>query len=551
MAVSQVNFPVSPDKNEQKAVIANPFMGMNWTQVCSTLSNTKDFLSSYLFAVEKKPSVADPIPFFSGNGRQVSCRKLSDSPHPKEDAPSRTSLASAALLLPARRQREPLKDRTNAELSVPKLTDSSDESLPFWEDTDLELIADAENPQEFHQIRRSDARRALELYNAIADGNTKMKIEGSSDFKKKILKNIKILLTRPLGRQLIGNICSLKRDILIQEGERNKMTCLPDGNLVVSFNLDPYVLGISKCLSSNGNVQLEPNPAYILFAHELIHVLHRDAFMDDQNWISVRDALHRPSFDPLFTNLSEQLTIAGLEDNPTLLCENALRAEFGMPARVSHIKSEFPSYTPEDRPDIDAPNEKGFTRLENAVALQAYEETRTLLDAGANPGNGYCSAILHDDSEMVQFLLEQGADPHKADHYGNLPLHLAVFLNRRDITKLLIKGRARVVQYDATGQTALQAALKATHLYCALLLITNGAPLTDKALKCLAPQYRAKFLTYVPPVMNWTDPPTLETNESERDVLKKLPPKKRALTETPPESKAEDNRPPKKRSRQQ
>jgi len=457
-------------RKERESSSSNPFTRINWKQVCSTLIQTKEFLSSYLFAAERCPSDSNSIPF-----HQLLC--------------------------------------------------TSDDTFALSDDTDLEVIPDDAKSQALNQIRRSDASHFLKLYTAVAEGESRMKIVGSLDFKKKILENIKILLTRPLGRQLIGSICSLKRNIVIQEGERNKMTSLPDGNLVVSINFDPNAIGFPKCQDSKGKVSFEPFPAYIMFAHELIHVLHRDAFMADQNWITVRDNLHEASPDPQFTNLSEQLTIGGLDGEPTLLCENALRAEFGMPARVSHIKSEFPSYTPEDRPDIDTPNEKGVTRLENAVTLKAYEETCKLLDAGANPGNAYCASVLHDDPEMIQLLLEQGADPHQADHYGNLPLHVAVFMDRIDIAKLLIEGGARVVQHDASGQTALQVALKNQNLNCALLLITNGAPLTQKALECLDPIYRARFLAYVPPLMNWTD--NTESTEPKDGASKNLPSKKR------------------------
>jgi ankyrin repeat protein/NleD-like pathogen effector protein (putative zinc metallopeptidase) len=494
MAVSQVGFSFCPNKNEQKAVVANPFMGMDWTKICSTLRNTTDLLSSYLFTAVRLASDSNSIPFH-------------------------------------------------------KIIGSPDDAISFWEESDLEVIPDDAEPREFNQIRRSDARRALELYNAIADGNTKMKIEGSSDFQMIIQEKIKILLTRPLGRQLIGTICSLNRNIVIQEGEKNQ-TKLRDGKLIVTLKSDPNALSFSKCQDDSGNVSIEPTPAYIIFAHELIHALHRDAILAEKFGDRALENLHKPSRVPLFKNLSEQLTIVGLDGDPTLICENALRAEFGLNARVSHCASHFPTYIPKDRPNIDTPNDYGVIRLENAVKLQAYEETYKLLEAGANPGNGYIEAILNNDLEMIQFLLDQEADPNMPDHDGDLPLHIAVQENRQEMAKLLIKGGARAEKLDGEGRTALEFALGEGNLLCALLLIKNGAPLTQKALECLKPRFRSRFLAKVPPEMNQTDSAMSEKGESEMDETKNLPPKKRARPSTPPESKAaDDTQPQTKRSR--
>ncbi len=476
MSVTSASNSPFPPLQERENCKVNPFMGKNWEKVCSSLIETKNFLSSYLFSSQRWPSER-PI--------------------------------------------------------------CSPSTFVRWEDTDLEVIPDHTNNQALNQIRKSDAVYFSKLYTAIANDESRMKIVGSLDFKKKLLENIKILLTRPLGRQLIGSICSLNRDTMIQEGEKNKSTGPWDGNSLVFLNFDPNVLGFSKCQDSNGAVLLEPNPAFIALAHEFIHVLHLKALKDagQDGLEACYIDLRRHSPDPVFTNLNEQLTIAGLDSERALPCENALRAEFGMPARVAHHGSEFPSYTPKDHSDIDTPNERGATRLANAVHLKVHGEICKLLDAGANPGNAYCAAIVKNDPTMIQFLLERKADPNKPNHRGNLPLLLAVQRDQRDIAKLLIENGARVDQHNARGETALQVALKNQNIDCALLLITNGAFLTEKDLNCLNPMYHIEFLTrvphsrnltdrkipaYVPPPMNVTDNNT-ESTETKDAVSKKLP----------------------------
>src|SRR6185436_8703338 len=105
--------------NERESSASNPFIRLNWKNVCSTLIQTKDFLSSHVFAAERLPSEANSIPFY--------------------------------------------------ELFPPP-----DVLFPHPENTDLEIIPDDAKSQQLNQIRRSDARHFVKLYNEIADGSSRM-----------------------------------------------------------------------------------------------------------------------------------------------------------------------------------------------------------------------------------------------------------------------------------------------------------------------------------------------------------------------------------------
>jgi ankyrin repeat protein len=61
--------------------------------------------------------------------------------------------------------------------------------------------------------------------------------------------------------------------------------------------------------------------------------------------------------------------------------------------------------------------------------------------------------------DVVQILLERGADIHQQDKYGRTALHEASENSQLDIVKLLLDCRAKIDQQNNDGSTALHVAI--------------------------------------------------------------------------------------------
>ena len=73
-------------------------------------------------------------------------------------------------------------------------------------------------------------------------------------------------------------------------------------------------------------------------------------------------------------------------------------------------------------------------------------------------------AVIFQDVDVIQLLLETGADPNAVDVYGNTPLHLLTFRYRREdrraVTQLLLDAGCHFDQVNVNGETALSLSKK-------------------------------------------------------------------------------------------
>uniref|UniRef100_A0A2K6CYG8 Ankyrin repeat domain-containing protein 54 n=1 Tax=Macaca nemestrina TaxID=9545 RepID=A0A2K6CYG8_MACNE len=87
-----------------------------------------------------------------------------------------------------------------------------------------------------------------------------------------------------------------------------------------------------------------------------------------------------------------------------------------------------------------------------------------LLEDGADPcANDKGHTALHfascnGNDQIVQLLLDHGADPNQRDGLGNTPLHLAACTNHVPVITTLLRGGARVDALDRAGRTPLHLA---------------------------------------------------------------------------------------------
>lgn len=65
-------------------------------------------------------------------------------------------------------------------------------------------------------------------------------------------------------------------------------------------------------------------------------------------------------------------------------------------------------------------------------------------------------AVLNNQTEIVKFLIKQGADVNKSNSDGSTPLHSALFLGRYKETQLLLEQKADLKQKNSYGASALE-----------------------------------------------------------------------------------------------
>ncbi|MBX7067481.1 MAG: type III secretion system effector protein [Parachlamydiales bacterium] len=218
-----------------------------------------------------------------------------------------------------------------------------DKRLGIFSDTDLVIFSDeyaGDMPK--NGIKQSELGKLKKLYidfirKVQLDYNiAKYKDINADEFSGHIFHNIRILLSRPLGRELIRRIeKNLSKSVTIKANEIFNYTA---SNHIIGYGVVPEITysEVRPC-----DVRSISDPTYIILAHELIHLLHelegsRGSHKDD------------PDMPPYYTDPEEWRTIKGFCKchGAHELSEESLRAEFNLFPRHTHLKASGPKTPP-------------------------------------------------------------------------------------------------------------------------------------------------------------------------------------------------------------
>jgi len=135
-------------------------------------------------------------------------------------------------------------------------------------------------------------------------------------------------------------------------------------------------------------------------------------------------------------------------------------------------------------------------------AMGRVEEVRVLLFEGVDKdcvGGRYGStpllrAAMGDYIDVVQVLIEAGADINKGDADGWVPLHWAVGAGMENVVMLLIDAGANINPKDESGMTPLHHAAQDGNERVVKVLIESGADIQEADNDGLFPMHRATLM---------------------------------------------------------
>ncbi|MBS0653736.1 MAG: ankyrin repeat domain-containing protein [Verrucomicrobia bacterium] len=360
--------------------------------------------------------------------------------------------------------------------ALKKTAISSIKSHALFSGSDVEIVPNTCKSPKLRQIRQSEAQAAIKLFAKIHAEKTSIQFHDTPAFKESCLELIQQLMLRPSGRLLIESLAQCTKPVVLIPGEEYATEISEKNEFVIFLKLEQ--LSYNICRLPSGEKIIEETPAFISFGHESIHVLHRD-WQRSFHYRSLErsllaDKLSGPSHLPQYQSYEEQFTIHGLEGE-NLLCENALRFEFGLPERCCHVGSIYPAYEAKYLDQIHNVNHEGINWIQNAAELGLLSEVKKLVAAGANPIDGCIAAAGEGQLEVLNYFLNlEGFDPLAQDGNGTTAIHVAAMHNQYKALELFQKRGIDLCVQDSEGRLPLHYAANQNSPHTLFYLIQNG-----------------------------------------------------------------------------
>lgn len=344
--------------------------------------------------------------------------------------------------------------------------------------TDLAVVRDdyvGELPD--NVIRASGFARMLGLYRRIERGESRLRINfpEASNERDSVLNDLRILLTRPIGRALLEAVEKTTTPVVLQPGNVSTYSH-PRGEPEAQLQLTQRRLQSMVGQTEQGERYLIPSARFRSLAHELIHHLH------EHTGTRVTDQRQRKGLiDEAFTNLEEQYTITGWRIDPTTeliglegnyyraahaatggkchvsaadiayspINEWAVCRAFGLPTRKNHESGGWFPPGVRSRPPSADPS-AGSTPIRNAIKAGAFVDAIQLVNRSADlTETDYRGrTVMHDaagksgSERLLRRLVAAGCAPDAKDVDGNTPMREALLAggNPNEIRFLLGQG---------------------------------------------------------------------------------------------------------------
>ncbi|GLG98374.1 Poly [ADP-ribose] polymerase tankyrase, partial [Gryllus bimaculatus] len=139
----------------------------------------------------------------------------------------------------------------------------------------------------------------------------------------------------------------------------------------------------------------------------------------------------------------------------------------------------------ENNANVEQKDAEGRSPLHLAMLRGDAEIVQVLLEHGANPQHlndtreaslcFFIQSYCLDTSNIIHHMLEAGDDPNGLDEKGNAPLHHAARKGKLDEVNLILQYNANIEQKDAKGRTPLHLAIKYRHPDLITLFLDYGA----------------------------------------------------------------------------
>lgn len=131
---------------------------------------------------------------------------------------------------------------------------------------------------------------------------------------------------------------------------------------------------------------------------------------------------------------------------------------------------------------LNTPSPDGFSPLGLACFFGHPAVVKLLVEKGADVNQASAndwraqplhSAVAGRNQEIVAYLLQNGADVNARQHYNFTPLHAAAQNGDADLIKVLLEHHANINATTASGETAMDIALKFNHTEAAHMFVAG------------------------------------------------------------------------------